>query len=105
MLGWFFVPYKTCGGGRAMANRAKKTDKNKLELWMPFIENKLTAREIVIITLYYGIEYRNRMRSFNVEREGPMSLQKIGKEIGLGRERVRQIKNRALCKIAKYVFL
>jgi RNA polymerase primary sigma factor len=49
--------------------------------------NNLSEREIIIINSYYGIDGE------------PMTLEMIGEEIGLTKERVRQIKESAIRKI------
>jgi RNA polymerase primary sigma factor len=48
----------------------------------------LTDREATIIVLYYGLD-----------REEAMTLEAIGREMGLTRERIRQIKEKALRKM------
>lgn len=48
----------------------------------------LTKAEAKILRLYYGID-----------RERPMTLLEIGNEMNLSRERIRQIKNKALRKL------
>jgi RNA polymerase primary sigma factor len=48
----------------------------------------LTGREASIIVLYYGLD-----------REEAMTLEAIGREMGLTRERIRQIKEKALRKM------
>ncbi len=48
----------------------------------------LTERQASVIKLYFGIGY-----------EHPMSLEDIGEEFGLTRERVRQIKDKAINKL------
>ncbi|UCE08847.1 MAG: RNA polymerase sigma factor RpoD/SigA [bacterium] len=48
----------------------------------------LTKAEAEVLRLYYGIE-----------RERPMTLLEIGNEMNLSRERIRQIKNKALQKL------
>ena len=50
--------------------------------------NTLSAREAKIIKMYFGID-----------RERPLTLEEIGEEFNLTRERVRQIKERALRKL------
>jgi RNA polymerase primary sigma factor len=50
--------------------------------------HRLSAREQRILTLYYGLG-----------REAAMTLEAIGAEIGVTRERVRQIKERALLRL------
>ncbi|MCY3713034.1 MAG: RNA polymerase sigma factor RpoD/SigA [Gemmatimonadetes bacterium] len=50
--------------------------------------NTLTDREAAVIRSYFGIN-----------REKPMTLDEIGKQFGLTRERVRQIKERALRRL------
>ncbi len=50
--------------------------------------SQLPAAERKVIELRYGLD-----------REGPLTLMSIGKQIGLTRERVRQIENQALNKL------
>ena len=50
--------------------------------------NTLTDREAAVIRSYFGIN-----------REKPMTLDQIGKQFGLTRERVRQIKERAIRRL------
>lgn len=50
--------------------------------------NTLTDREAAVIRYYFGIN-----------REKPMTLDEIGKQFGLTRERVRQIKERAIRRL------
>ena len=50
--------------------------------------NTLTEREAAVIRSYFGIN-----------REKPMTLDQIGKQFGLTRERVRQIKERAIRRL------
>ena len=51
---------------------------------------RLTPREAEIVRLYYGLG-----------REHPQTLDAIGQRFGLSRERVRQIKKEALCKLRR----
>ncbi len=51
--------------------------------------NTLGAREADVIRLYYGLE----------EGKHPMTLEEIGEKFGLTRERVRQIKEKAIRKL------
>ncbi len=53
------------------------------------IEN-LSSREAEIVTLYFGFS-----------KERPHTLEEIGEKVGLSRERVRQIKERALGKLRR----
>jgi RNA polymerase primary sigma factor len=48
----------------------------------------LTFRQREIVKLYYGIGI-----------DHPMSLEDIGEELGITRERVRQIKDKAIVKL------
>ncbi|GAB4399890.1 MAG: RNA polymerase sigma factor RpoD/SigA [Microscillaceae bacterium] len=48
----------------------------------------LTERERTVVKMFFGIEY-----------EHPMSLEQIGEELDLTRERVRQIKEKAIRKL------
>ncbi len=48
----------------------------------------LTEREAVVIRCYYGLD-----------REESMTLEAIGRRLGLTRERIRQIKEKALLKM------
>ena len=48
----------------------------------------LDDREDLILRSYYGLEY-----------DRPMTLDQIGKTLGLTRERVRQLRDRALKKV------
>lgn len=50
----------------------------------------LTKRESQILTMYFGLE-----------RKPPLTLEEIGLELELTRERVRQIKQRALARLKK----
>jgi RNA polymerase primary sigma factor len=59
--------------------------------------NTLSERERVILTLYFGLN-----------GEDPLTLEEIGKELGLTRERIRQIKEKAIQRLrhssrAKYL--
>ena len=49
---------------------------------------KLSPREATVIALYYGIE-----------RKYPMTLGDIGEQIGISRERTRQIRDKGLRKL------
>ena len=65
----------------------KVEDRIRLEA----IEDSLTslsAREAKIIRLYYGLEH-----------QGSMTLEEIGRILGITRERVRQIKEKALQRL------
>lgn len=48
----------------------------------------LTPREAEVISLYFGLQ-----------REQPLTLEEIGERFGLTRERVRQIKEKAICRL------
>ena len=59
--------------------------------------NTLTEREKLILTLYFGLE-----------GEDPLTLEDIGKRLKLTRERIRQIKEKAIQRLrhstrAKYL--
>ena len=57
------------------------------------LRNNLKEREVLIIKKRFGLE----------EDEEPYSLEAIGKNLGITRERVRQIQNNALQKIKKAI--
>lgn len=50
--------------------------------------NTLSERERVILSLYFGLN-----------GEDPLTLEEIGKELGLTRERIRQIKEKAILRL------
>ncbi len=52
----------------------------------------LSEREALIISLYYGLE-----------KEEAMTLEAIGGRLGLTRERIRQIKEKALSRMRQTV--
>jgi RNA polymerase primary sigma factor len=52
--------------------------------------SKLTTRQVEVLYLYYGIS-----------NEKPLSLEEIGQKFDLTRERVRQIRDKALCMLKK----
>ena len=52
--------------------------------------SKLTTRQLEVLYLYYGIS-----------NEKPLSLEEIGQKFDLTRERVRQIRDKALCTLKK----
>ncbi len=54
--------------------------------------NKIDPREADILRMHYGIDGNK-----------PMSLKEIGKELGLTRERIRQIRRDALTKLYEYM--
>jgi RNA polymerase primary sigma factor len=54
--------------------------------------NKIDPREADILRMHYGIDGKK-----------PMSLKEIGKELGLTRERIRQIRRDALTKLYEYM--
>ena len=74
-------------------------DENQEPPDTPLMQNSLTAeieavldtleeRERRILNLYYGLD-----------GAPPMTLEEIGNQFGLTRERIRQIRDRALCKL------
>jgi len=54
--------------------------------------NKIESREAEVLRLHYGL-HRNK----------PMTLKEIGKQLGLTRERIRQIRRDALIKLYEYM--
>jgi RNA polymerase sigma factor (sigma-70 family) len=54
--------------------------------------NEIEPREAEILRLHYGLDGRK-----------PMSLKEIGKEMGLTRERIRQIRREALTKLYEFM--
>lgn len=52
--------------------------------------SKLTSRQVEVLYLYYGIH-----------TDQPHSLEEIGQKFDLTRERVRQIRDKALCRLKK----
>jgi RNA polymerase sigma factor (sigma-70 family) len=54
--------------------------------------NEIDPREAEILRLHYGLDGRK-----------PMSLKEIGKEMGLTRERIRQIRRDALTKLYEFM--
>jgi RNA polymerase primary sigma factor len=53
--------------------------------------NKLTKREMKIITLRFGLS-----------GEGPYTLEQTGRMLGITRERVRQIQEKAIAKLRRF---
>jgi RNA polymerase sigma factor (sigma-70 family) len=51
----------------------------------------LPPREMLVIKLRYGID----------SKQDPKSLEEIGREMGITRERVRQIETQALARLAE----
>lgn len=62
---------------------------SKEEIERLFRSSRLSEREIRVLELRYGMD----------DGEGPMTLERAGKEIGVTRERTRQIEKRALAKL------
>jgi len=60
----------------------------RINRFMEILERELNERERKIIVEYYGLHLKE-----------PKTLEQIGKELGISRERVRQIKERALRKL------
>ncbi len=65
-------------------------DRRELGSAIDKVLNQMSKREEIILRMYYGINYA---REF--------TLDEIGKELGLTRERVRQIKTKALRKLMR----
>ncbi|MFP4521040.1 MAG: RNA polymerase sigma factor RpoD/SigA [Fibrobacterota bacterium] len=70
------------------AKQAEEAEKKEMRSTVNEILDELSAREARVIRMYYGI---------NEEKE--YTLEEIGRELALTRERVRQIKNKALRKL------
>lgn len=68
----------------------QESEKKELRVVVESLLNKLPQTEQKVLRMYYGINYS---REF--------TLDEIGKELQLTRERVRQIKNKALKKLLK----
>lgn len=66
----------------------EETLENSLKLEIEKVLSTLTDREAEVIRLYFGIN-----------NEHPLTLEDIGKIFKLTRERVRQIKEKALCRL------
>lgn len=64
--------------------------KNSIEQQIREILNELDEREALVLKLRFGID-----------SDEPMTLQEIGDRLGLTRERIRQIEQRAMRKLAK----
>ena len=60
---------------------------------MKLLQAQLNPHEMKVITLRFGLETDN-----------PMTLEEVGRELGITRERVRQIENRTLRKL-RYHFI
>ena len=73
---------KTPGPDEAMLSESEHE-------WISSLVNQLDEREAKILRLRYGLD----------DRQEKMNLKEIGKEIGLTRERVRQIEHEALGKL------
>ena len=72
------------------ASQDEKIDSNEIHDIIISLLDEMTPREKEIVLLYYGIEY-----------EKEYTLEEIGNKLSLTRERVRQIKNKALRKLFK----
>ncbi len=79
------VDYLTDDG---QADPDEGTYSNALSEDMERALNTLTEREKLILTLYFGID-----------GEDPMTLEDIGKRLNLTRERIRQIKEKAIQRL------
>jgi RNA polymerase primary sigma factor len=66
----------------------QETFENALRSNVEAALSKLKPREAKILRLYYGLE-----------GEEAMTLEEIGQQLGVTRERVRQIKERALARL------
>ena len=64
----------------------RKNESQQLSLFDSF--HSLTEREQIVLTYYFGLT-----------GEDEMTLEEIGKKIGLTKERVRQIKEKSLKKL------
>ena len=66
-------------------------ERDRLEMISESLEDCLDAREAGVIREYFGLDSNERM-----------TLGEIGGRLGVTRERVRQIRNRALSKLRRY---
>jgi RNA polymerase primary sigma factor len=71
-------------------NQVKESERDELRRVVNNVLNKMSDQEQKVLRMYYGI---------NFSRE--FTLDEIGKELKLTRERVRQIKNKALNKLLR----
>ncbi|TRW94228.1 sigma-70 family RNA polymerase sigma factor [Candidatus Methylobacter oryzae] len=73
---------------RVFANPFKKIEQSDLKAWIGKAINTLNPRELKVICCHFGVNTDNEM-----------TLQEIGAELNLTRERVRQIQVKALNKM------
>ena len=66
-------------------------ERDRLELISKSLVGSLDSREADVIRAYFGLDGGERR-----------TLGEIGRTLGVTRERVRQIRNRALCKLKRY---
>ena len=67
-----------------------RVDDNRLQQLLQQSLEELSEREVQILNLYFGLD-----------TDEPESLERVGKRFRISRERVRQIKNRALSQLRK----
>ncbi|MBF0431441.1 MAG: RNA polymerase sigma factor RpoD/SigA [Fibrobacteria bacterium] len=71
-------------------DQVRESERNELRMVVDNVLNSMSDSEQKVLRMYYGINYSHEF-----------TLDEIGKELKLTRERVRQIKNKALNKLLR----